>query len=181
MQALDIYLSNVDDSKYLEIKEKLEEENATFMPLIAWDFYQNNYKNQLQQIKKRLEIEIINTFSKKYNWTSNITKTLQSKDYEAIIITDKEQKIIWVNDGFTSMTGYSKTYALKKTPRFLQGRKTSEETRKRIKKKLQLDVPFKETILNHRKDNSVYKCEVNIYPLKNKNTTHYIALEKKVI
>ena len=101
-------------------------------------------------------------------------------DYEALIITDKNQNIIWVNDGFSKMTGYPKKEALNKTPKFLQGEKTSAETKKKIWQNILLDKPFKEVIINYKKDQTPYKCEVKILPLYNKQTTHYIAFERKI-
>jgi hypothetical protein len=78
------------------------------------------------------------------------------------------------------MTGYTKKEAINRTPRFLQGENTSLKAKKNIKQQLKSNTPFKEVIINHKKDNSSYKCEVKIYPLYNKETTHYIAFEKQV-
>jgi len=112
---------------------------------------------------------------------NDINKAFEINDYEALIITDSNQNIIWVNNGFTQMTGYSKTFALNKTPRFLQGDKTSIYAKKRIRQNISKNKPFREVIVNHKKDGSTYKCEVKILPLFNKNeTTHYMAFEKRV-
>lgn len=128
----------------------------------------------------KADLERVQTFAKKFKWHNDLEAAFNENDYEALIITDKNQNIIWVNEGFTKMTGYAKKDALNKTPRFLQGEKTSVQTKKRIKSKLALDKPFQEVIINHRKDNSTYKCEVKIFPLYNEETTHYIAFEKLV-
>lgn len=82
------------------------------------------------------------------------------------------------------MTGYEKEFALNKTPRFLQGEKTKESTRKRIKEKLLKGKPFKDVIINYRKDKTSYKCELHIIPLHNNETTkitHFLALEKEIV
>ena len=79
------------------------------------------------------------------------------------------------------MTGYSKKYALHKTPSFLQGEATQGLTRNRIRKKLELLKPFTEVIVNYRKDNTPYKCEVKIIPLYKDKVTHFLAIEKKVV
>ena len=116
--------------------------------------------------------------SKKYNWTNDFDTIFNNNTFEALVVTDVSRKILWVNSGFTKMTGYSKTFAINKTPSFLQGRKTSDATRNRIRQKLQKNNPFKEIIVNHKKDKSTYKCEVSIFPLKSDKTTHFLALEK---
>ena len=78
------------------------------------------------------------------------------------------------------MTGYTKTFALKKTPSFLQGKNTCAVTRNRIRNKILANEPFKEIVLNYKQDKTPYKCEINVFPLSHKNTTHYIALERAI-
>lgn len=150
------------------------------MPLMSWDFFMDSYHRKMVAAKKRTDLEKVMAFAKQFDWQNSLESAFSEIDYEALIITDKNQKIIWVNEGFTSMTGYTKTFAVNKTPRFLQGKETSTETKARIKSKIALGKPFQEIITNHRKDNSTYKCEVNILPLYGTETTHFIAFEKKV-
>ena len=181
MKSLDIYLSGLSSEAFQNIKAFVEYPNFKSMPLMSWDFFMESYNLRLNRAKKYSELQQIITFSKIYNWKNNLIKTWSENDYEALILTDKSQQIIWVNDGFTTMTGYSKAQALNQTPRFLQGPQTSIKTKEIIKKNITLNKPFTTTITNHRKDGSTYQCEVKIFPLYNTDTTHYIAFEKKVI
>ena len=179
MRSLDIYLSSLTIEEYEKIKHKIRPQKP--MPLLSWDIFMNSYHRIMAEAINRAELEKVLSFAKKFNWQNDLKLAFSENDYEALIITDKNQKIIWVNDGFTSMTGYSKSFALNKTPRFLQGEKTSLKTKTGIKSKIGLNKPFKGVIINHRKDNSTYKCEVKIVPLYNKETTHFIAFEKQVV
>jgi len=151
------------------------------MPLTSWDIYIDNYHQLLAESKKRVELQQVAMLAEKYNWQNDLHSVFSTLEYEALIITDINQYIIWVNEGFTTMTGYSQKYALNKTPRFLQGVQTSIETKKRIRQKIKAQQPFREIIVNHKKDKTPYKCEVNIIPLYNKETTHFIAFEKQVV
>ena len=150
------------------------------MPLVSWDIFINSYYSNLRQFEKKSERETINKLAQKFNWKNNIDSIINENDYEALVITDMRQNIIWVNNGFTEMTGYTKKFALDKRPTFLQGEATSEETKAKIREHLRLDKPFKEVIINYKKDNTPYKCEVQIIPLYGDETTHYIALERQV-
>ncbi|SFU45642.1 PAS domain S-box-containing protein [Pustulibacterium marinum] len=85
-----------------------------------------------------------------------------------------------MNHGFTDMIGYSKSEALHRTPKFLQGADTSAQTKKRIKDNLAQNKPCKEVLINYRKDQTPYHCEVHIIPLYNQQTTHFIAFEREV-
>lgn len=180
MNSLDIYLSGLTNEEYESIKHEIGAPKSKQMPLLSWDFFMEGYHKRMKEAKKRNEFEQVLSFAEKFDWKNDIKSIFSENDYEALILTDKKQKIIWVNEGFTLMTGYPKTFALNNTPRFLQGERTSLETKKRIKEKIVLQKPFKDIIINHRKDNSTYECEVKIFPLYNEETTHFIAFEKQL-
>ena len=180
MKCLDIYLSGLNKDEYDEIKPKIEISKAKIMPLISWDIFMDSYNRRLIEVKKRIEMQQVFSYAKKFNWKNDLNLTFSENDYEALIVTDKNQNIIWVNDGFTSMTGYSKQFAINKTPEFLQGKETSVNTKNRINKKILTDKPFKEIIVNYKKDKTSYLCEIKIIPLYNEGVTHFIAFEKKV-
>jgi len=181
MMGLDIYLSSLSNKEYEKIKHKIGTQKPKLMPLISWDFFMDGYHKRIAEAKKRTEIEQVLSFAKQFNWQNDLCLAFSENDYEALIITDTNQNIIWVNDGFTSMTGYSKKFAINKTPKFLQGEKTSQKTKNSIKEKIAKNKPFKEVIVNYRKNKTTYNCEVKIIPLYNENTTHFIAFEKQVI
>ena len=97
----------------------------------------------------------------------------------AIILTDAEKKIIWVNEGFTSITGYSLSEVIGRKPNLLQGPASEKEAISRIRKGLQHKVPLQEQITNYRKNGEKYLCKLVIHPIFNKNQelTNYIAFE----
>ena len=180
MSSLDIYLSSLSDEKYKKTESKIGNRGSKLLPLFSWDFSIESYHKRLDETKREMDFAQVLTLAKQFNWKNDLNLAFQQNDYEALIITDKNQKIIWVNDGFSTMTGYPKAFAINKTPRFLQGANTFPETKERIRKSIERNMPFKDIIINHRKDNSPYKCEVKIFPLYNKETTHFIAFEREV-
>ena len=131
-------------------------------------------------MNRKRDINFIKEFSKKFQWNDNLDEIFKGVAFETIVLTNEKQEILWVNDGFKEMTGYTKTFALKKTPSFLQGKNTCAVTRKRIRNKILANEPFKEIVLNYKQDKTPYKCEINVFPLSHKNTTHYIALERAI-
>ncbi|WP_231367643.1 PAS domain-containing protein [Gillisia sp. JM1] len=124
---------------------------------------------------------MVKAFAEKANWKNEIGTIFKNRDFDALIITNIDQKILWVNDGFTQMTGYSKKLALNKTPNFLQGINTSITIKNKIRNKLNNLKPFTEIITNYRKDNSSYECEVKIIPMYVENVTHFLAIEKQIV
>lgn len=181
MMCLDIYLSEHRNKAHSAINGEIQPSSSSPMPLMCWDIFIENYHHQLIEAKKRTEMKQVIAFAEKFGWQNNIKSAFSENDYEALVITDLNQKIIWVNEGFSTMTGYSKTFAVHKTPNFLQGRKTSVKTKNRIKKNILKDKPFKEIMVNYRKDKTTYNCEIKIIPLYSEKTTHFLAFEKEVV
>ena len=180
MTCLDVYLSGLSEDEYKTVKPDLQNSGHKGMPIMSWDIHIENYHHKLIEARKKIEMKHVLSMAEKFTWDNNLEAEFSKNDYEALIITDKSQNIIWVNDGFSKMTGYSKKYALNKTPRFLQGEKTSAETKKKIWQNILLDKPFQEIIINYKKDQTPYKCKVKIIPLYSQETTHYIAFERKI-
>lgn len=99
----------------------------------------------------------------------------------AIVVTDPAQKITWVSQGFTRMTGYGKREVQGRHPGFLQGEKTQPQTRQRIRQHLNEGQSFSGTIINYRKSGQPYACAIDLFPVFNhdRNLVNFIALEKE--
>lgn len=150
-------------------------------PLLCWDIYAMHLTEQAVNFNRETELGILKAFKEKFGWALDIEKIFAEKDFEALVLTDNNQNIQWVNKGFTKMTGYPANYAKGKKPNFLQGEGSSEQTKKAIRENLNRGRQFKEQIINYKKDGTPYNCEIEIYPIKDNNkTTHYLAIEKEI-
>ncbi|MGV9004663.1 PAS domain-containing protein [Flavobacterium sp.] len=178
MLCLDIYLSSCSDKEYQKAKKSIGLNKRQF-PLLSWGI-RDGLKLQNGTIKE-VDLIKLSEFQKNFQWNIDLNVALK-QPYEALIVTDATQNIFWVNNGFSNMTGYSREFAVGKTPRFLQGQNTSVEIKERIKNKIKEGKIFKERIINYQKNNDEYLCEVTVIPIKNKYdiNTHFIALERKI-
>ncbi len=97
----------------------------------------------------------------------------------AVILTDANRKILWVNDDFTVITGYHLSEVLGKKPSILQGPDTEKSVVDRIRKALNNKVPVKDEITNYTKDGRIYPCRLVIYPVFNEvnELVNFIAFE----
>lgn len=97
----------------------------------------------------------------------------------AIVLTDAKRKIIWVNDGFTKMTGYSLSEVVGKKPSILQGPDSEVSVIERIRKCLDRKIPLKENITNYRKNGESYICKLVVHPIfgNEGSLTNFIAFE----
>lgn len=98
----------------------------------------------------------------------------------AVILTDSKKQILWVNDGFTFITGYTPREAIGNIPgKLLQGPESEFEVIQRMRKALDEHVPVREQINNYRKNGEIYPCRLVIYPVfdQQKQLTNFIAFE----
>jgi len=108
-------------------------------------------------------------------------------DYDSILITTLNlekpgPKIVYVNDGFTKMTGYSRDEAIGKTPRILQGEKTDRAVLDKLKSRLKEGQSFFGHTVNYRKDGSEFINQWDIHPLTNKEgeITHWVSYQHDI-
>ncbi len=151
-------------------------------PLLCWDIYAMYLIKQGEHFTKQLELELLNSYREKFNWTIDIEALIETTHYEALVLTDYKQDICWVNKGFTKMTGYSAKYTKGKKPNFLQGANTCKETLHSIRTHLKQGKVVNETVVNYRKNGETYDCAIQIVPLRNAQleVTHLLALEHRV-
>ena len=97
----------------------------------------------------------------------------------AVILTDPSRKIIWVNQDFSEITGYSFREVVGRRPSLLQGPKSESATIARMRRSLEEQIPFKDAITNYRKNGEEYLCKLVIYPIFNEDheLLHFIAFE----
>ena len=124
-------------------------------------------------------------------YASDITAdVLQKQEFEllsmvanetdnAVIISDVNRKIQYVNQGFTKMTGYSSAEILGHVAaEVLVGPRTDENTRQRIEAELAAPRAFYDEIEIHRRDGSSLWISVTSNPVHNERGEHhsYIAI-----
>jgi PAS domain S-box-containing protein len=116
-----------------------------------------------------------------------LLETVISSAHDAIIITKADlsesgPEIIYVNDAFTKISGYTAQEALGRSPRFLQNEFTKRETLDALKQALIEGKPFKGELLNCSKDGKNYWLEISIVPVRNTQgvITHFAAIEHDI-
>lgn len=107
---------------------------------------------------------------------------------DSVLITEAEPfdepgpRIIYVNDAFTKMTGYTSEELIGKTPRIFQGPKSDKIELARLRKALQNWESYETTIINYKKNGEEFWINFSISPVANEKGwfTHWIALERDV-
>ena len=107
---------------------------------------------------------------------------------DVILITEAEPidlpgpRVVYVNDAFTRMTGYTPEEILGRTPRILQGPGTNPETCAFLREKLQAWEPAEVELLNYRKDGTPFWSQLHIRPVADKDGwyTHWVSVQRDV-
>jgi PAS domain S-box-containing protein len=91
---------------------------------------------------------------------------IASKTDNFVVLTDQDDVVEWVNEGFTRLLGYSKSNIKgKRLQEVLTGKKTDKETLIRIQVQKQNKVSFREELVNYKKDGTELWLSYNITPI----------------
>lgn len=142
-------------------------------------------EQSFQELKK-----IVTTLTDEIEETEHRLSLLESatsEGYESIMITELNleepgPRIVYVNDGFCEMTGYTKEEVIGKTPRILQGSKTDREVLERLRERLSNGRCFFGHTVNYRKDGSEFINQWDIHPLTDEqgNPTHWVSYQHDI-
>jgi PAS domain S-box-containing protein len=107
---------------------------------------------------------------------------IASRTSNAVVLTDREGRIEWVNEGFTRMTGFSFAESLGGTPgSLLQGPDSDPEIISHMRECVEAGVGFQVEILNYRKDGTPYWVAIEAQPLENDgDITQFMAIESDI-
>ena len=100
-----------------------------------------------------------------------------------VIITDRDGRVEWINDGFTRISGYTLKDMAGRTPgSVLQGPDTDQHTVQRIREMLQQGTGFVETLLNYSSNGRPYWVSIEVQPIMDEagNVTQFMAIERDI-
>jgi len=107
---------------------------------------------------------------------------------DAIIILEAEpgesrgRQILYVNEAFTRMTGYTFEEAYGKTLRMLRGPDTSLLEVNKIRRAFNRHKPVRVELVNYRKDGSAFWVECNIVPFADERGSflHWVSVQRDI-
>ena len=107
---------------------------------------------------------------------------------DIVLITEAEPidhpgpRIVFVNEVFERLTGYTAQEAIGKTPRMLQGPKTDRAALDRIRAALAQWQPVREELVNYTKCGEEVYVEIDIVPLADEKGryTHWISVQRNI-
>lgn len=101
----------------------------------------------------------------------------------AVVLTDAFGRVEWVNEGFTTITGYRPEEVYGRTPgSILQGPRTDKNTVAHIRDRLRAGDGAQVEVLNYHKDGHTYWVHLEIQPIHDETgvLTNFMAVERDV-
>lgn len=117
----------------------------------------------------------------------DLIAVLTADSDRAVVVTDGELRapgptIVYVNEAFERMSGYARSELLGRSPRMLQGEKTSLAARRLLARALRGGRRAKVVLVNYRKSGEAYRCELDVFPMLDANGAliNAVALEREL-
>ncbi|WP_019140473.1 EAL domain-containing protein [Noviherbaspirillum massiliense] len=128
------------------------------------------------------------TVRRKTEQQMHLLKTCVAQLNDIVMITEAEPieepgpRIVFVNDAFQRITGYSPEEVLGRSPRFLQGPNTQRGELERVRAALEKKEPVLVEVINYAKDGREFWSEISIFPVAQSSDhfTHFVAIQRDV-
>lgn len=139
------------------------------------DYFQKNQKTQLYLVVSIFIISILFFLSFVFIFRKDQTirkeletfrKAVEDSD-NSIVMTDPEQKITYVNEAFTRISGYSREEAIGEHPRILKSGVQDGEFYRHLNKQIDLGKTWHGEFVNKKKSGEIYYEKSSISPMHN--------------
>ena len=175
----------ITSGKPFEIEYRIQKPGGQIIYIEEHAFAIKNEKDKVVNIYGTLHDVTENRKEEQHRklWESVITNTKDS-----VLITEAEPfdepgpKIIYVNEAFTTMTGYTPEEVIGKSPRILQGPKSDFKKLKKLGKALRNWDSHDITTINYKKNGEEFWVNFTVTPVADQTGwyTHWIAIERDV-
>ncbi|HJV88647.1 MAG TPA: EAL domain-containing protein [Noviherbaspirillum sp.] len=129
-------------------------------------------------------LENIERETQRKNTEANLRKLSRAVEQSAnaVMITDRNGVIEYINPWFSRITGYQPEEILGKTPRVLRSGATHPETHKRMWDTILSGKEWTGELHNTKKNGDTYWCLETISPLKDENgeVSHFVAITEDI-
>ncbi len=126
--------------------------------------------------------ELLNSFTIQKKELEHLS-LIAEETINGVVITNIDGKILWINNAFEKITGYSLAETRGKSPgSFLQGKDTDPVTRGYLSEQIKNREPFECEILNYTKADKPYWIKISGQPIRDKSgkVVRFFAIEEDI-
>lgn len=103
----------------------------------------------------------------------HIFRSIIENASDAVVVTDTpgknssgSPKIVFVNNAYLEMTGYTKEEVIGKTPKILQGPETERKELDKLRNAIETGKPGHAKLINYRKNGEKFWTSISIFPVR---------------
>lgn len=125
-------------------------------------------QNDHGEIERFVAVNSDITDRRRYEQELEILREAIDKAHVSITLTDPQQDdnpLVYVNEAFEKLTGYTESEVLGRNLRFLQGEETEMERRIALQDAIDNEDPFSIELRNYRKDGAMFWNKVTVTPI----------------
>jgi nitrogen fixation negative regulator NifL len=143
-------------------------------------------KDSLARLAPAIEREIAEAQNRRARREAEEQLRLQSAAVRAaanaIVITDRTGRILWINPAFTQTTGYSFAEVEGKNPRVLKSGKQDQEFYREMWETILAGNVWHNTVINRRKDGTLNREDLTITPIRDDAgaITHFVGIKQDI-
>ncbi|WP_299491254.1 PAS domain-containing hybrid sensor histidine kinase/response regulator [uncultured Shewanella sp.] len=170
----------LENNTFLWLEKTENTKQAIFISLLLLTLSLFSYYALQFKLRAQKELNIQQTLAKVEKEKHQLALVAEHAQ-DAIIITNEQGKVTWVNQAFTALSGYSLNEMLNKKPgEILQGSETDKEDINKISQAIKQIKPVKAEIINYHKNGSPYWIDIAITPILSAENQliKYIAVER---
>lgn len=153
-----------------------------------WDVTVSPVSKPGEPIQKIISVSRDVTAKKKEEQRLKLLESVITNTNDAILITEAEPfdepgpRILYVNEAFTKMTGYTAEEVIGKSPRILQGPNSDKAELARLSKAVRNWESCEITTINYKKNGDEFWINLSVSPVADKTGwyTHWISIERDV-
>ena len=134
-------------------------------------------------IAQRAELRIANERLREQEVETNKLAIIAARTDNAVVLTDAQAKVVWVNAGFTRLTGYTLEETSGKSPgSLLQGPETDPATVRHMRGQLSKGEGFKVEIINYTKGGRKYWLASEVQPIRDEagRIINFMAIQSDI-
>jgi PAS domain S-box-containing protein len=171
---------------YLKKPYHLEEIGRRICQHLQWQRETANLRLENQKLQHKLHLlEFSHQLSADNLEQISLLKSAIAATHNGLVITDalqKEMPIIYVNQGFEKMTGYSSAEVVGKNCRFLHGIDSQQLGLQEMREAIAAQRECCVTVRNYRRDGTLFWNEISLSPVFDREgmLTHYIGVQTDV-
>lgn len=101
---------------------------------------------------------------------------------DAVVLPNAGRSVLYVNDAFCRMSGYSRHEVVGRSLNLLRGPESDAATLKQIRGSLELGYSLQTEILNYRKNGTAYWAELTLEPIRDGHGTiqHWVMIQRDI-